>query len=109
MASDVSGVDIDLSKVSELGNGLLTQFDRLRESGPVHWSEASRCWIVTGHKEVLEGLAYRHINFRRRLPISSLRGTRPSGFRTPFVTFLASPRIWIRPTIRVYASCSCAP
>jgi pimeloyl-[acyl-carrier protein] synthase len=57
MTMNMSEVDVDLSQVSTLGNRLLTQFDRLRERGPVHWSEASRCWIVTGHTEVMDGLS----------------------------------------------------
>jgi cytochrome P450 len=36
---------------------LLTKLNTLREHDPIYWSEKSRCWIVTGHAEVIEGFS----------------------------------------------------
>ena len=56
--------DLNLATLPPLGDRLLEQLNGLREHDPLHWSEASRCWIVTGHAEVLEGLS-------GQLPLSS--------------------------------------
>jgi len=64
MATASAQVDVDLSKAGSLGDGLLTELQTLRAADPLHWSSASRCWIVTGHAEVAEG-------FSGQLPLSS--------------------------------------
>jgi pimeloyl-[acyl-carrier protein] synthase len=56
--------DVNLSTLPPLGDGLLVEINRLRDHDPLYWSEASRCWIVTGHAEITEG-------FSGRLPLSS--------------------------------------
>lgn len=50
-------LDIDLSKVKQLGNRLLAQLDALREAEPIYWSAKQSAWIVTGHAEVVEALS----------------------------------------------------
>ena len=50
-------IDVDLSQAGPLGNGILAQLNRLREHEGVHWSEASHCWLVTQHAEILKALA----------------------------------------------------
>lgn len=57
-------VDVDLSTLPLSGDGVLAQLNRLREHDPLYWSERSRCWIVTGHSQVMEG-------FSGTLPLSS--------------------------------------
>ncbi len=57
-------VDFNLATLPPQGDRLLQELNRLRESDPLHWSDASQCWIVTGHSEVLEG-------FTGTLPLSS--------------------------------------
>ena len=55
--------DVDLSKVPELGESLLTELDWLRESDPIHWSPATGAWLVTRHADVVRG-------FSGELPLS---------------------------------------
>jgi cytochrome P450 len=55
--------DVDLSKVPELGESLLTELDRLREFEPIHWSPATGAWLVTRHADVVRG-------FSGELPLS---------------------------------------
>lgn len=56
-------MDIDFTKVPELGDRLLGQLNALRETDPIFWSERHKSWVVTGHAQVLEGL-------RGTLPLS---------------------------------------
>lgn len=56
--------DVNLATLPPLGDGLLPAINRLREQDPLYWSEASHCWIVTGHAELMEG-------FSGTLPLSS--------------------------------------
>jgi pimeloyl-[acyl-carrier protein] synthase len=55
--------DVDLSKVPELGESLLTELDRLREFDPIHWSAATGAWLVTRHEDIVRG-------FSGELPLS---------------------------------------
>ncbi|MET0987442.1 MAG: cytochrome P450 [Steroidobacteraceae bacterium] len=48
--------DVDISMVSALGNDLLVELSKLRELEPIHWSEASRGWIITRHADVDDAL-----------------------------------------------------
>jgi cytochrome P450 len=59
-----AAVDLNLATLPPMGDGLLGELGRLRDSDPLHWSAASGCWIVTGHAEVMEG-------FSGQLPLSS--------------------------------------
>jgi len=49
--------DLNLATLAALGDGLLSKLSSLRGQDPLFWSEASRCWIVTGHAEVMEGFS----------------------------------------------------
>jgi pimeloyl-[acyl-carrier protein] synthase len=48
--------DVDISLVGKLGNQLLAELGTLREIEPVHWSEASRGWMITRHADVDDAL-----------------------------------------------------
>lgn len=52
--------------VQGLGEKLTQKLDAMREHSPIYWSAANQAWIVTGHKEVLDG-------FYGRMPLSSVR------------------------------------
>ncbi|MET0988036.1 MAG: hypothetical protein ABW034_21780, partial [Steroidobacteraceae bacterium] len=49
--------DINLAKLAPLGDEVVQQLNAVREHDPIFWSEASRCWVVTGHQEVIEGFS----------------------------------------------------
>src|SRR5262245_31779179 len=59
-----TGHDINLAALPPQGDVLLRELNQLREHDPLYWSEQSRCWIVSGHAEVIEG-------FSGTLPLSS--------------------------------------
>ncbi len=48
--------DVDISLVGKLGNQLLAELGTLREIEPIHWSEASRGWMITRHADVDDAL-----------------------------------------------------
>lgn len=56
--------DINLAALPPAGDALLTEINQLRDGDPLYWSEASHCWIVSGHAEAFEG-------FSGTLPLSS--------------------------------------
>lgn len=64
MQTSTPAHDIDLAALAGAGDRLLPEINQLREHDPLYWSEASRCWIVSGHAEVVEG-------FSGQLPLSS--------------------------------------
>jgi hypothetical protein len=49
--------DINLAALTLAGDTLLPELNRLREQDPIHWSATSGVWIVTGHAEIIDGLA----------------------------------------------------
>jgi pimeloyl-[acyl-carrier protein] synthase len=54
--SNASGsVDLSLADFQKLGNGILPRLDAIREHDPIYWSDENQCWIVTGHRELVEG------------------------------------------------------
>jgi pimeloyl-[acyl-carrier protein] synthase len=63
--------DVDLSKVAALGESLLTELDRLRESDPIHWSPATGAWLVTRHADIVRA-------FAGELPLSVNPSRRPT-------------------------------
>lgn len=60
--SAAAPVDFNIATLPPLGDAILDRLSELRQQDPIHWSEASHCWIVTGHAEVTEG-------FSGRLPL----------------------------------------
>ncbi len=93
-----SGFDVDLSRVAELRNGLLRDIGQLRELEAVHWSPASRCWIVTRHADIVDG-------FSGRLPLSNNKMALSSFGDIPLETALQKlpnllhyPKFWITET-----------
>ncbi len=50
-------LDVNLGALPSLGDGLLLKLNALREQAPIFWSEQSRCWIITGHDEIVEGFS----------------------------------------------------
>jgi pimeloyl-[acyl-carrier protein] synthase len=63
---DVADVlDVDLTNdPRDRGQAMIDDLDRIREDDPVHWSEASRCWFITRHSDVVDA-------FQRRLPLTN--------------------------------------
>jgi pimeloyl-[acyl-carrier protein] synthase len=51
-----AAMDVDISQAGKLGNAFLYELDKLREADPVHWSDASHCWLITRHSDVDEAL-----------------------------------------------------
>jgi pimeloyl-[acyl-carrier protein] synthase len=66
MSSAVRDVDVDLSQAAKLGNEILAKISRVRELDPIYWSDQNQLWMVTGHREVIEG-------FRGELPLTNNR------------------------------------
>jgi pimeloyl-[acyl-carrier protein] synthase len=58
--------DFSLGEGGQMGNALLGKLAAMRAQDPIYWSAANNLWIVTGHKEVVEG-------FRGNLPLSAVR------------------------------------
>lgn len=80
--------------VARLGTDLVARLDALRETDPIFWSEANQAWIVTGHKEVLDG-------YYGRLPLSSVRLPHfavahldPAAVERELPNFLRIPHTW---------------
>jgi cytochrome P450 len=61
-----SALDIDLSNLAMLGEGLVGHLNAIRESTPVFWSDAQQGWFITRFADVAEG-------FGGRLPLSNVR------------------------------------
>lgn len=58
-------IDIDLQTAARVrGHELLEDFDRIRDTDPVYWSEKSHCWMITRHADVTDA-------FMRRMPLSN--------------------------------------
>jgi pimeloyl-[acyl-carrier protein] synthase len=62
----LSALDIDLSNLTMLGEGLVGRLNAIREATPVFWSEAQQGWFITRFADVAEG-------FGGRLPLSNVR------------------------------------
>lgn len=56
MSTSASPIDVDLSQAGPLGNEILQQLNAVREQDGVHWSEASQCWLITRHEELVRAL-----------------------------------------------------
>ena len=69
MTSNAAGFDVDLMKTAELGDAILDELDQLRELDPVHWSPATRGWLITSHAEVVRGLSGELPLSNDRLPV----------------------------------------
>jgi cytochrome P450 len=57
MQQNTQSHDISLAALTLAGDALLPELNRLREQDPIHWSATSGVWIVTGHAEIIDGLA----------------------------------------------------
>jgi len=66
MNIQAGNLDVNFADAAILGDTLLDRLDALRETSPIYWSETNRCWVITGHREVVEG-------FRGDLPLSNVR------------------------------------
>jgi cytochrome P450 len=55
--STAESLDLNLGLLPSLGDALLPRLNALRDQAPIYWSEQSRCWIITGHEEVVEGFS----------------------------------------------------
>ncbi|QQN75291.1 cytochrome P450 [Croceicoccus sp. YJ47] len=57
--------DVDLTNdPRDRGEDMIVDLDRIRREDPVHWSEASRCWFLTRHDDVVDA-------FQRKLPLTN--------------------------------------
>jgi cytochrome P450 len=56
----------DLRRIAELGNGLLSALNTVREAAPVAWNDSVRGWLVTRHQDVMDG-------FQGKYPLSCVR------------------------------------
>ena len=56
-ANPIVARDVNLATLAPLGDAMFASLNALREHDPLYWSEASHCWIVTGHAEVMEGFS----------------------------------------------------
>lgn len=65
--------DVDFSKAGILGNGFLVELNTLRELDPIHWSDASGCWIVTRHKDIVDAMQDRFPLSLNRLPLIAFK------------------------------------
>ena len=54
MNSPAENFDVDLSQAGLLGDDFLKELNQLRELDPIHWSEASGCWLVTRHDDIID-------------------------------------------------------
>jgi cytochrome P450 len=59
-----AGYDINLVTLPSSGDAVIRELNKLRETEPIFYSEASHCWIVSGHAEVMEA-------FKGTLPFSN--------------------------------------
>jgi hypothetical protein len=48
--------DVDIAQVGTLGNAFLDKVKQAPRARPIHWSEASRCWLITRHSDVDDAL-----------------------------------------------------
>jgi pimeloyl-[acyl-carrier protein] synthase len=63
---ETSALDVGFADAARLGDGLLERLDAIRGADPIYWSGLNQCWVVTGHREVVEG-------FRGDLPFSNVK------------------------------------
>ncbi|HLY55795.1 MAG TPA: cytochrome P450, partial [Stellaceae bacterium] len=95
MSSIAATVNADLSHLAQLGNGLLSQLNEIREADPIAWNDSVRGWLVTRHQDVTDG-------FQGKYPLSCIRmETRSFGpeqleaMQKRFPLTLASLPYWI--------------
>ncbi len=79
---NAQAVDVNLAALPPLGDGLLGELNRLRDFAPLHWSDTSRCWIVSGHAVVSEGLSGNLPLSSHHIPASLYRVVPPEKFET---------------------------
>ena len=77
---NAQAVDVNLAALPPLGDGLLGELNRLRDFAPLHWSDTSRCWIVSGHAVVSEGLSGNLPLSSHHIPASLYRVVPPEEF-----------------------------
>jgi cytochrome P450 len=87
--------DVDISQVGKLGNVFLRELNKLRELDPIHWSEASHCWLITRHSDVDDALQGRFPLSLRRL-VNIIFGGLPDAERVKqFPTLMQYIPDWI--------------
>lgn len=62
----MTSIPLEFSKVERLGDRIIGRINAAREFGPIWWSDEERCWVVTGHAQVLAG-------FRETVKLSNNR------------------------------------
>jgi pimeloyl-[acyl-carrier protein] synthase len=87
--------DVDISTVGILGNRFLAELSTLRETDPVHWSPASRCWLITRHADVTEALSGTLPLSNKRLVDIGLGAIAPADRARLFPTIMQYMPNWI--------------
>jgi pimeloyl-[acyl-carrier protein] synthase len=59
-------LDVSFAEAASLGEQLLDRLDAIRDADPIYWSNLNHCWVVTGHRPVVEG-------FRGDLPLTNVK------------------------------------
>jgi len=73
MNTAAGNFDVDFSRAGALGNGFLEELNQLRERDPVHWSDASGCWIITRHQDVMDAFQDKYPLSLNRLPLIAFK------------------------------------
>jgi pimeloyl-[acyl-carrier protein] synthase len=87
--------DVDISAVAMLGNRFIAELNTLREADPIHWSPASRCWLITRHADVTEALSGTLPLSNKRLVDIGLGAIAPADRARLFPTIMQYMPNWI--------------
>jgi cytochrome P450 len=87
--------DVDIATVGILGNRFLDELGTLRETDPIHWSPASRCWLITRHADVTHALSGTLPLSNKRLVDIGLGGIAPEERARRFPTIMKYMPDWI--------------
>jgi pimeloyl-[acyl-carrier protein] synthase len=78
-----------------LGGDLVERLDHLRENEPIFWSEKNHAWLVTGHKQVVEGFYGRKPLSSVRLPFVAISHIDPATAEERIPNVVSAPRGWL--------------
>jgi pimeloyl-[acyl-carrier protein] synthase len=95
MNATSKAIDLDISAVGTLGHRFLAELNSLREADPIHWSPASRCWLITRHADVAEALSGALPLSNKRLVDIGLGAIPPADRARLFPTIMQYMPNWI--------------
>ncbi|WP_068076632.1 hypothetical protein [Novosphingobium lentum] len=81
--------------IKGLGNRLVDRLDSLRDASPIFWSDINAAWLVTGHKEVLDGYYGRLPLSSARLPHLAVSHLDPADCAKFIPNVMAAPKSWL--------------